>query len=122
MRLEALETRFDAEWHRGRHREVTADLQAFAAALPLRERPAELLKLALYRSGQQADALAVYRHVRRGLIDQAGIEPGPGLRDLNQRILQSDPTLLPALPTALPGPRRRAGFRTRPLARRSGWA
>jgi DNA-binding SARP family transcriptional activator len=121
MRLEALETRFDAELHLGRHREVIADLQALAAAAPLRERPAELLMLALYRSGQQDAALAVYRHVRRQLVDQAGLEPGPGLRELNQRILQSDPALLPAapaealagspamLPAALPGFAGRAG-------------
>ena len=96
IRLDALEARIDADLHLGRHREVVAELQSLAAAEPLRERLHELLMLALYRSGQQAAALAAYRAARRQLVDELGIEPGPVLRDLNQRILQSDGTLLPA--------------------------
>jgi DNA-binding SARP family transcriptional activator len=98
MRLEALEARIDAELHLGRHHEVTAELAALAMAEPLRERAHELLMLALYRSGQQAAALAAYRHARRQLVDDVGIEPGPALRELNQRILRSDPGLLIAPP------------------------
>jgi DNA-binding SARP family transcriptional activator len=93
MRLETLEARIDADLHLGRHREVIAELQALTTAEPLRERLHELLMLALYRSGQRDAALAAYRHVRRRLIDEVGIEPGPGLRDLNQHILRSDPEL-----------------------------
>jgi DNA-binding SARP family transcriptional activator len=96
MRLEIAEARIDAELHLGRHREVIAELQALTAAEPLRERLHELLMVALYRSGQQAAALAAYQHARRALIDKLGIQPGPGLRELNQKILQSDPGLLPA--------------------------
>jgi len=95
MRLDALEARIDADLHLGRHREVVAELQALAAAEPLRERLQELLMLALYRSGQQAAALAAYLQARRQLIEELGLEPGPGLRDLNQRILLADPALLP---------------------------
>jgi DNA-binding SARP family transcriptional activator/tetratricopeptide (TPR) repeat protein len=94
MRLEALEARVEADLHLGRHREVVAEARALAGAEPLRERLAELLMLALYRSGQQASALEAYRQVRRHLVEQIGIEPGPGLRDLNQRILRSDRALL----------------------------
>jgi DNA-binding SARP family transcriptional activator/tetratricopeptide (TPR) repeat protein len=110
MRLEAMEARIDADLHLGRHRELVPELQALAAAEPLRERVRELLMLALYRCGQQAAALATYRHARRQLIDDIGIEPGPALRALNQKILNSDPTLeLPAPqvsvgPAASPGP------------------
>ena len=93
MRLVALETRIDADLHLCRHHEMIPELAALATAEPLRERVHELLMLALYRSGQQAAALAVYRHARRQLVDQRGIEPGPALRELNQRILRSDPTL-----------------------------
>ena len=98
MRLEALEARVEADLHLGRHREVVAEVRGLAAAEPLRERLAELLMLALYRSGQQASALEAYRQVRRHLVEQIGIEPGPGLRELNQRILRSDRTLLLAPP------------------------
>jgi tetratricopeptide (TPR) repeat protein len=101
MRLAAIEARIDADLHLSRHQEVIAELAALAAAEPLRERLHELLMLALYRSGQQAVALAAYRNVRRQLIDQVGIEPGPGLRELNQQILRSDRALL--LPVASTG-------------------
>jgi DNA-binding SARP family transcriptional activator/Tfp pilus assembly protein PilF len=94
MRLDAIEARIDADLHLGRHREVVAELQSLAAAEPLRERLHELLMLALYRSGQQAAALAAYRAARRQLVDELGIEPGPVLRELNQRILRSDRALL----------------------------
>jgi DNA-binding SARP family transcriptional activator/tetratricopeptide (TPR) repeat protein len=94
MRMQTLESRIDADLHLGRHRQVTAELAALAAAEPLRERVHELLMLALYRSGQQAAALAAYRQARRRLVDERGAEPGPALRELNQRILKSDHALL----------------------------
>jgi DNA-binding SARP family transcriptional activator/tetratricopeptide (TPR) repeat protein len=101
MRLAAAEARIDADLHLGRHREVIAEVAALAAAEPLRERLHELLMLALYRSGQQAAALAAYRTARRQLIDQIGIEPGPALRQLNQQILRSDPVLDPPAGTTI---------------------
>jgi DNA-binding SARP family transcriptional activator/tetratricopeptide (TPR) repeat protein len=106
-RLDALEARIDADLHLGRDHEVVAELQSLAAAEPLRERLHELLMLALYRSGQQAAALAVYRAARRQLVDELGIEPGPVLRELNQRILRSDRKLMLAPPASGPGGARR---------------
>ena len=49
--------------------------------------------LALYRSGSQAEALEHYAVVRRGLVDELGLEPGPALREMQQRILRQDATL-----------------------------
>jgi DNA-binding SARP family transcriptional activator/tetratricopeptide (TPR) repeat protein len=100
MRLETQEARIGADLHLGLHRELIAELQALTAAEPLRERLHELLMLALYRSGQQAAALAVYRQARRHLVEEVGIEPGPALRELNQRILRSDRALLLPPPAA----------------------
>jgi DNA-binding SARP family transcriptional activator len=101
LRLGALEARIDAQLHLGMHRELIPELEELAAAEPLRERVHELLMLALYRSGQQAAALAAYRNTRRQLVGELGIEPGPALRALNLRIQRADPSLL------LPGTRER---------------
>jgi tetratricopeptide (TPR) repeat protein len=49
--------------------------------------------LALYRSGRQADALAVYRRLRRALGDDIGLDPSQPLRDLEGGILRQDPSL-----------------------------
>ena len=49
--------------------------------------------LALYRCGRQTDALAAYRKGRNALDDELGLEPGPELRALEQRILTHDPAL-----------------------------
>jgi DNA-binding SARP family transcriptional activator len=55
--------------------------------------------LALYRSGRQAEALAVYRDTRRMLSDELGIEPGPRLHELERAILRHEPSLEPSLAT-----------------------
>jgi DNA-binding SARP family transcriptional activator len=60
MRLQALETRIDADLRLGRHASVITELQRLAHAHPLREHVQALLMLALYRDGRQAEALAVY--------------------------------------------------------------
>ena len=119
MRLDVLEGRIEADLNLGRHREVIVELQQLVTDEPLRERLHELLMLALYRSGQQSSALSAYQQVRRHLVDQVGVEPGPGLQDLHQRILGSDPALVlswpaPARsgdgePTDLRGPEALAG-------------
>lgn len=97
-RLQLVETRLDMDLEQGCHAEAVSELTALTAAHPLRERLRELLMLALYRSGRQAEALAVYADTRRLLADELGVDPRPGLKELQQRILQADPTL--AEPTA----------------------
>ena len=49
--------------------------------------------LALYRAGRQTEALDLYRATRRRLVDELGLEPGPALRELEERILRHDPSL-----------------------------
>ncbi len=92
-RLQLLETRLDMDLEQGCHAEAVSELTALTAAHPLRERLRELLMLALYRSGRQAEALAVYADTRRLLADELGVDPRPGLRALQQRILRADPGL-----------------------------
>ena len=72
---------------RGRHAALIGELQGLLAEHPTRERFAAELMLALYRSGRQAEALAVYRDARRVLVEQVGVEPGPELQRLQQAVL-----------------------------------
>lgn len=102
-RLQLLESRLDMDLEQGCHAEAISELTALTAAHPLRERLRELLMLALYRSGRQAEALAVYADTRRLLADELGVDPRPGLSELQQRILRADPGLAePSAPRAEP--------------------
>jgi DNA-binding SARP family transcriptional activator len=85
-RVELLETRADANLQLGRHAEVTDELDALLRGEPTREHVAELLILALYRSGRQADALDVYQRVRASL-NEIGLSPGARLGGLQAEIL-----------------------------------
>ncbi|MEU8648565.1 BTAD domain-containing putative transcriptional regulator [Streptomyces sp. NPDC048737] len=102
-RLGLLESRLDLDLEQGCHAEAVSELTALTAAYPLRERLRELLMLALYRGGRQAEALAVYADTRRLLAEELGVDPRPGLRELQRRILQADPDLAePSAPQAEP--------------------
>jgi LuxR family transcriptional regulator, maltose regulon positive regulatory protein len=96
--LVAIESRAGADLGLGRHGEVAGELEARCREHPLRERLWELLILALYRSGRQAEALRAYTEVRDRLAGELGIDPGPALRDLQARILGQDPSLALASP------------------------
>lgn len=78
----------------GRHRDAVVLLYQFTAADPLREKWWELLMLALYRCGDQVAALEAFRRARSMIADKCGIDPGPGLQEIQQRILAADPLLL----------------------------
>jgi DNA-binding SARP family transcriptional activator len=94
QRLQVLGLRIDADLRLGRHREIAAELRQLVAAHPLLEHFHAQLMLALYRGGRQGDALAAYQDARRVLSGELGIDPGPELQDLHQRILAADPELL----------------------------
>jgi DNA-binding SARP family transcriptional activator len=93
LQVAALEDRIDADLARGRAAEEIPELESLIARHPLRERLREQLMLALYRTGRQGDALAVYRAVGDALREQLGIDPSPRLRALEQAILTQDRTL-----------------------------
>jgi LuxR family maltose regulon positive regulatory protein len=98
LTLVAIESRADADLGLGRHGELAGALGPLCREHPLRERLWQLLILALYRSGRQADALRGYAEIRDRLASELGLDPGPALRELQARILAQDPALGPASP------------------------
>jgi DNA-binding SARP family transcriptional activator len=94
LQLAATEERLALDIELGEHVAAAAELRSLLASQPTRERFSELLMLALYRSGRQTDALAVFDRVRRLLGEELGIDPGPGLREMHQRILEMDRGLI----------------------------
>ena len=101
LRLACAEDRVDAELALGRHAAVVPELEQRLAEHPMRERPRAQLMLALYRSGRQADALAVYAEGRRVLSEELGLEPGAPLRELQRAVLCHDPDLAWEPPTPM---------------------
>jgi DNA-binding SARP family transcriptional activator len=99
-RLAAIEDKFHASMAAGIECGVISELKKMAMLYPWRERLAEMLMVALYRSGRQADALREYNLVRRRLVDELGMEPSPMLKDRMRAILNQDPALdlVPDLP------------------------
>jgi WD40 repeat protein/DNA-binding SARP family transcriptional activator len=109
LRLEAEELEVDATLRAGRANEVLATARALVDAAPTRERRWELLALAQYRSGSQADALRTLHAARRGLAAELGLDPGPGLVELEAAILRHDaalqgPTIPPVVDDSCPWP------------------
>jgi YVTN family beta-propeller protein len=108
LRLGALESRIEAELVTGAGSQLVPELEQLASEHPLRERLVSSLMLALYRAGRQTDALEAFGAARGRLIDQLGLEPGPGLHELQRRILEHDPALgAPSSSLTAVGSRRR---------------
>lgn len=72
---------------------AVAELEVHVRAHPLREHGCQLLALALYRTGRQAEALGVLRATRAQLAEELGIDPGVELQRLELDILTQAPTL-----------------------------
>jgi DNA-binding SARP family transcriptional activator len=118
LRLVAIEQRVDAELALGRHARVVGELEALVGEHPLRERVRGQLMLALYRCERQAAALEVYRNGRNRMVEELGLEPGPALRGLQEKVLDQSADLDAPATTAgrrgdVPVPGR---WRWRPMA------
>ena len=88
LRIAAIADRIDADLALRRHAHLVGELETLVGEHPLRERLRAQLMLALYGSGRQAEALAVYRDARRMLIEELGVEPSRELRDAHQLVLR----------------------------------
>ncbi|MEV7808939.1 BTAD domain-containing putative transcriptional regulator [Microbispora sp. NPDC088329] len=109
LRLGAVEDRFELLLESGGHNEAVADIERLVARHPLRERLHRLLMLALYRGGRQAEALAAYQALRRGLAGELGIDPSPELQALAEAILRQQ---IPSPPREQPQAQARAQAQT----------
>lgn len=66
--------------------DVASDAATALLDAPLRERTALLLVRALAAEGRTAEAMAAARDFRRRLADETGLDPGPALAELEQRV------------------------------------
>ncbi|MGW8356654.1 BTAD domain-containing putative transcriptional regulator [Streptomyces wedmorensis] len=93
LRLTALEQRAEAQLAMGLHDRVLAGLAPFTGEHPGRERLVAAHMTALYRAGRQTEALELHRATRDHLVTELGVEPGPALTTLHERILNADARL-----------------------------
>ncbi|MBB4911624.1 DNA-binding SARP family transcriptional activator [Actinophytocola algeriensis] len=103
QRLAAQELAVESRLEEGEAASLIPELTELIAEHPLREGLRAQLILALARSGRQSEALEVYERTRLLLAEELGLEPGPGMRELQQRILRGDASLRgdgPAVPPA----------------------
>jgi DNA-binding SARP family transcriptional activator/Tfp pilus assembly protein PilF len=104
-RLAALELRITADLRGGQAAPLVPELRRLLSENPLREGLWTLLLLALEYTGRRAEAIAAYGDVRRVISDELGVNPGPELRQLYQRLLAADDAdAAPGMPTARPEP------------------
>ena len=88
LRTHARIERIRAEIECGRHADVVAEAESLHAADPLHEGLANLLIVALYRCGRQAEAMRAFLQVRKLLDEQFGQPPGAELQETYRMILQ----------------------------------
>ena len=115
IRHASSEARLDA----GR-RQLIPELEQMAADYPLDEQVHAQLMTALYRSGRQADALAVYQRLRAILAGRTRARARPALRELETAILRQDATLDACAPAVSLRPAAPASVRCRAAAAAGG--
>lgn len=87
MRREALEARIAADLRAGDVPGLVRELEELVAEYPLRERFWGQLMVALYQEGRQTEALERFQRARQVLAEEAGVDPGPELRELERAVL-----------------------------------
>lgn len=90
-KLVALTARAESEIACGRTHSIIGELEALVAEHPYREPLWAQLITAYYLAERQYDALDAYGRLKAALADDLGIDPGPTLRRLHQRILRQEP-------------------------------
>ncbi|MEE3064220.1 MAG: BTAD domain-containing putative transcriptional regulator [Actinomycetota bacterium] len=83
--------RAHAEIACGRAESVIGELEAITAEHPYREPLWAQLMTAYYVTERQSDALGAYRRLKTALAEGLGIDPGPTVTELHERILRQEP-------------------------------
>jgi predicted ATPase/DNA-binding SARP family transcriptional activator len=81
--------------------ELVAELEQLVSEHPFEQRSWCQLLVALFRGGRQAEALDAFQRARRLFAVELGLDPGPALTELHQRVLDGDPSLRAASPRAV---------------------
>ena len=97
LRRDAEDLQAESQLRAGRHEEVLAQAPRLVAEQPTREERWARLARAQYRAGRQADALATLHRARLMLVNELGLDPGPGLGVLEESILRQDPELVASM-------------------------
>lgn len=90
-KLAAHTARAEAEIACGRAQGVIGELEALTAQQPFREPLWAQLITAYYVTERQSDALGAYRRLKTALAEGLGIDPGPTISTLHERILRQEP-------------------------------
>jgi DNA-binding SARP family transcriptional activator len=80
----------EAEIACGRANAVIGALERLTAEHPYREPLWAQLIIAYYLAERQSDALDAYRRLKTALSEDLGIEPGPTIRALHERVLRQE--------------------------------
>jgi SARP family transcriptional regulator, regulator of embCAB operon len=83
--------RAEAEIACGRGYAVIGELESLTAEHPYREPLWAQLITAYYLAERQSDALEAFRRLKTTLAEDLGIDPGPTIRALYERILRQEP-------------------------------
>jgi DNA-binding SARP family transcriptional activator len=83
--------RAEAEIACGRPGAIIGELEALTAEHPYHEPLWAQLITAYYVTERQSDALRAYRRLKTGLAEGLGIDPGPTVSALHERILRQAP-------------------------------
>ena len=83
--------RAEAEIACGRGYAVIGELESLTGEHPYREPLWAQLIIAYYLAERQSEALDAYQRLKTTLADDLGIDPGPTVRALHERILRQEP-------------------------------
>ena len=100
LRLEAIETRVEADLRRGQGTELIGELTTLVDQRPTARAPGDPADAGALSAGRQAEALRAGERYRQRIGDELGLEPSPELRRLEEQILLHDQRLAPFSATA----------------------